>query len=140
MNGAGGAGAPSESVQMNAALQARAVYGDARASVRSPSQIEYQAFAQVTTRLKNEQDADAARFPRLAEALHDNLRLWTLIAGGVADDENGLPEMLRARLFYLAEFTRDHTRKILRREAGAAPLIDINTAVMRGLRQQQGMG
>ena len=70
----------------------------------------------------------------MAEALHDNLRLWTLLAADVAGEENELPAQLRARIFYLAEFTRAHSAKLLSGEAERRPLIDINTAVMKGLR------
>jgi len=41
---------------------------------------------------------------------------------------------LRAQLVYLGEFTRAHTQKVLRGEADPAPLIDINSAIIRGLR------
>ena len=51
----------------------------------------------------------------------------------VADNENALPQELRAQLFYLAEFTEHHSRRVLRREADVTALIDINTAVLRGL-------
>ena len=45
-----------------------------------------------------------------------------------------LPDDLRARIFYLAEFTDQHTRKVLNGRDTAGPLIEINTAIMRGLR------
>jgi flagellar protein FlaF len=48
--------------------------------------------------------------------------------------------MLRARIFYLAEFTRAHTRKVLRRTAGPDALVEINLAVMRGLRASEDRG
>jgi flagellar protein FlaF len=77
-------------------------------------------------------------FPDLVAALHDNRRLWTILAVEVADEANALPRDLRARIFYLAEFIAQHTPKVLTREAGAEALIEINTAIMRGLRGQTG--
>ncbi len=77
--------------------------------------------------------APNANFRALAEALHENRTLWTHLAAEVADDDNELSQDLRARLFYLAEFTAHHSRKVLRGEADVAPLIEVNTAVMRGL-------
>lgn len=122
---------------MDAQHQAAASYGQAQTAVKAPKQIEYQAFARITRALGAAAETDGpSAFPRLAAALHDNLRLWTVIATDVALEGNGLPETLRARLFYLAEFTRAHTRKILAQEEDAAPLIEINTTIMRGLRQQ----
>lgn len=118
---------------MNAAQRANAAYGDARGAQKSPRQVEYQAFARITKALSGAAGAPE-EFPRLAKALHDNLRLWTIVAADVAGDTNGLPDGLRAQLFYLAEFTRAHTGKVLKGEARAEALIEINTAVMKGLR------
>ncbi|MEM1356477.1 MAG: flagellar biosynthesis regulator FlaF [Planctomycetota bacterium] len=114
------------------AHHAGAGYGSARTVVNNPRQIEYQAFAQVTHRMRDAQD-----FPVLADALHRNLKLWTLIAADVAGQGNALPEALRAQLFYLAEFTRTHTASVLRGDAEAGPLVEINLAVMKGLRGQR---
>jgi flagellar protein FlaF len=67
-------------------------------------------------------------------ALHDNRRLWTAFAADLATQGNGFPPELRARLFYLAEFTCRHTDQVLSGAATADVLVEINTAVMRGLR------
>ena len=96
--------------------------------------MEYEAFARVTRHLKRSADLGAAGFADLARALHENRRLWTMLALHVADPANGLPQDLRARLFYLAEFSNLMAGKVLRREAEAGVLVEINTAVMRGLR------
>ena len=47
---------------------------------------------------------------------------------------DGLPALLRARLFWLYEFTASHSRAVLEGKAEATVLVEINTAVMRGLR------
>lgn len=121
---------------MQSAFSAATVYNDVSASVKTPRQIEYQAFAAITKKLGRSAQNGQADFPSFAEALHDNLRLWSILATDVAMEGNPLPKLLRAQLFTLAEFTRDHTRKVLRGEADANALIDINKAIMRGLRQQ----
>ena len=132
---------------MDPRTRAGAAYGGVSTATKTPSQVEYQAFAKITKALtRNGPDADAAAsatskpqsaFSELAEALHENLRLWTIVQGDVASEGNALPSQLRASLFYLAEFTRDHTRKVLKGEADPAALVEINTAVMRGLRRQR---
>ena len=122
---------------MEAARRALSAYGNPKASVKSPRQVEYQAFAKITQDLKGASAKTVIEFPKLAAALHENLRLWTIVATDVVVDENELPDGLRAQLFYLAEFTRAHTSKVLKGEAEAEALIDINTAIMKGLRQQQ---
>ena len=62
--------------------------------------------------------------------------MWTTLAADVADPENALPSTLRAQIFYLAEFTEHHSRLIQRKEASAAALIEVNTAILRGLNGQ----
>jgi len=123
---------------MNAIEQARQAYGAARSPLRSGRSAEHEVFSDVTSRLSAAADAGPTGFARLAAALHDNRRLWTRLAADVADQGNSLPRMLRAQIFYLAEFTDAHSRKVLRGEAGAAALIDINKAVMLGLAGQTG--
>lgn len=115
---------------MNASLQALQAYG-AAAQLRDPRQAERQVLAHVTARLAAA--AASGDFARLAAALSENRRLWTRLAADVAGAGNGLPQELRARLFWLAEFTRAHSSRVLKGEAEAGPLLEINAAVMRGL-------
>ncbi|MFQ5564973.1 MAG: flagellar biosynthesis regulator FlaF, partial [Paracoccaceae bacterium] len=109
--------------------------GDATRAMGTPRNVEYQVFSQVTGRL-NRASTEGRPFSELAMALHENLRLWTIIAIDVTSAENGLPVPLRAQLADLSKFTRSHTLKVLRQEADPGVLIEINTAVMRGLRGQ----
>ena len=99
-------------------------------ALRTPRQAEHGVLSAVTASLRR---ADPENFASVAGALHDNRRLWTRLAADVAGPGNGLPQALRAQIFYLAEFTSHHSRRVLRGEAGLQPLIDVNTAVMRGL-------
>ncbi|MHC0051958.1 flagellar biosynthesis regulator FlaF [Actibacterium sp. D379-3] len=121
---------------MTAHLMAKTAYSaPQQAALRTPRSIEYGVFAQITARLKAAQSAGNPGFPAFAAALHDNRKLWTALAADVAEPGNALPEALRARLFYLARFTQEHTSKILGGQEQADVLIEINTAVMRGLGQ-----
>jgi flagellar protein FlaF len=115
---------------------AKTAYASNKAPIRTPRGTEYEAFARVTHRLKAAADKGKAGFSELAQALHLNRQLWTILAADVAEDGNGLPQDLRARIFYLAEFTTQHSRKVLRGEDSAEALIDINMAIMRGLRSK----
>lgn len=122
---------------MNSAALATTGYGDAQIAFQDFRQGEYRVFAEATRRLRvaaeAKKDAPGA-FALLAEALHDNVRLWLIIAADVASPKNELPAQLRARLFYLAEFTRVHSAKVLAGDAAPDALIDVNTAIMKGLR------
>lgn len=124
---------------MNAMQQAQAAYRTAAHPIRTPRGAEYEAFVRVTSRLKaieGEAAVRPSRFRDLAAAIHDNRRLWTILAADAAGAGNLLPKELRARILYLAEFTRHHSGRVLRDGASAHPLIEINTAVMRGLRDR----
>ncbi|WP_332888537.1 flagellar biosynthesis regulator FlaF [Acidimangrovimonas sediminis] len=114
---------------------ARTAYATPGAPTRTGRGLEYDVLARVTHRLKSASESNDRRaFGALVRALYDNRRLWTILATDVADPGNQLPESLRARIFYLNEFTQQHSRKVLARQATVDVLIDINTAVMRGLR------
>ena len=112
--------------------QARSGY-DAN-SVRTARGTEYALFAQITARLKALDETDLASFPVLADAVADNQRLWATLAEDLMSDANSLPVPLRAQLISLAEFVRRHSLAVLGGRAKLAPLIDINTAIMKGLR------
>lgn len=112
---------------------ARSAYSGAATPTRTGRGTEYEVFARVTRRLRQAQSGEGG-YAALVSALHDNRSLWSTLAADVAVETNGLPKPLRARIFYLAEFTIQHSRRVLAGEAGVEVLIDINTAVMRGLR------
>ena len=118
---------------MNATQLARKAYAPTTFSMKTGRATEAQIVGQITARLRAAAVQADRDFPALVRALHDNRRMWVILATDVADTENGLDPKLRAQIFYLAEFTDQHTAKVLRGEATADALIDINTAVLRGL-------
>ena len=114
---------------------AQTAYSAAATPVRTERGTEYAAFQAVTARLNRARRPDASMKER-AEALHENRKLWTILASDLADSDNGLPQALRAQLFYLAEFSLLQSREGLKRVEALDSLIDINAAVMRGLSGQ----
>ena len=119
---------------MNVIEQARTAYSLSAAPIRTPRTTEYEAFARITRQIKDAMMASDQTYPRLVQALHENRKLWTLLAGEVSDSENQLPDTLRAQIFYLAEFTQQHSSKVLAQTATADVLVEINTSMMQGLR------
>jgi flagellar protein FlaF len=117
--------------------QARSAYASAARPIRTSRGTEYEVFARITGRIISASRDAVGSFPALAAALHDNRRLWTILAADVAEDGNRLSSELRARIFYLAEFTQQHTRKVLAGNAKSDILVEINTAVMGGLRMER---
>ncbi len=117
---------------------AQAAYARPEAPQRSPRSLEYDLLARATKALSDAANRPSDGFTSLVAALDANLRLWSTLAADVAESGNGLPPKLRAQLFYLYEFTAQHSRAVRERRASVDVLIDINTAVMRGLRGQGG--
>lgn len=118
--------------------QARSAYTRPESPQRNPRALEYDLIARMTQRLSAAWGRREGDHAGLLSALDDNLRLWSVLAADVAGPENGLPAPLRAQLFYLYEFTAHHSRDVRDGKASVEVLVDINTAVMRGLRGQRG--
>jgi len=117
---------------VNASLRAHEAYAPTVVPLKSARRIEYDVIARITYRLKAA--IEKGSFAELVEALDENRNLWRILAIDVADPANELPKDLRARIFYLAEFTDAHTSKVIRRTDTAVPLLEVNTAILRGLK------
>jgi len=70
----------------------------------------------------------------LARAAAANADLWSTLAADLADDGNDLPDDLKARLLSLAIFSIRQSHRAIAGNAEPAALIDINLAIMKGLR------
>ena len=57
-----------------------------------------------------------------------------MISSDLADTANAYPDELKAQLIYLGEFTRQHTHKVLSGDDTVDAIIDINSAIINGLR------
>lgn len=101
--------------------------------MRAPRDTEFELIARITRRLRDT-GGQPQRFAEFAEALNENRNLWAVFAVDLVDEKNGLPDELRRSLVYLAQFTLTHTEKLLKGQGSVDILLDINTAVMRGLR------
>ena len=117
---------------------AGAVYARPESPHKTPRALEYELLARVTQALSAAWVTRKENYGGLMTALNDNLRLWATLAVDVAEPGNGLPAPLRAQLFYLYEFSVQHSRAVRENTASVEVLIDINTAVMRGLRGDKG--
>lgn len=114
------------------------LYSDYSNCATTERGVEYRLFARVTRQLAKTDHEGADRFTKRAQAIYDNEQLWTALAADVANEENGLPAELRSKIFYLFEFTRSHSRKVLQGVASSDVLVEINRAIMRGLTGNNG--
>lgn len=102
--------------------------------VRTARDAEYDVFSRVTRMLRQAHMTEDGL--ELIVAVDKNNQLWTILASDLADPGNKLPDQVRAGLLSLAGFALRHGHQALAGKVGIAPLIDINMAMMRGLRQE----
>lgn len=121
---------------MSATSQALRGYATNAVSTRSDRRAEYEVIGRVTQELRDRAVTQKADFPAFAQALHNNQRLWTALVVDIMDAKNPMPAELKARIIYLAEFTNHHSRQVLRKKASIMPLLEINMAVLRGLKKE----
>lgn len=112
---------------------AAAAYAKVSTTILGPRSIEQKAFQQVTGLLSAVNEGENVPMARIAEAIHRNSQLWTLLAADAATAENALPPALRAQIISLALYSQKTGHAVLRKEASLDALIEINTAIMTGL-------
>lgn len=117
---------------MNIISMAQRAYAPTAAPIRTARSAEYDVIARITHRLKKA--IEAGKLPLLIEVLHENRKLWRALALDVADPDNPLPKDVKARVFYLYEFTDHHTSLVIRKRESAVPLLEVNIAILRGLK------
>ena len=118
-------------------LQAQAGYRTTTRETGTDKDIELRVFTSVTAKLSSTDPKEIGGFVKLAEAMHENVQLWTTVMADVASDDNQLPLELRAQIFNLGEFIRKHTLKVLDGSETVDAIIDINKAIIAGLRESQ---
>ena len=115
-------------------------YGAFKREISSERDIEIQLFSSITSRLKKMQEGQSYITGDHAQALTDNVKLWTLLMLDLLSPSNPYPVDLKSSLISLAEFTRSHTQKIYQKEGDVDVLVDINTAILNGLIQARDLG
>jgi len=75
-------------------------------------------------------------FNALADCLYENNKLWTALAVDCMNDDNLLPDDLRASIISLSIFVQKHMHQVLTKKASAVPLLEINAMILRGLKTE----
>ena len=108
-------------------------YRSASQRAESPREIEFRLFSEVTRSLVEAENlGEDALGPRM-EALDWNRRVWAVLAGACAQDDNALPDATRANIISLSLWVDRHSQAVFRREEGFGPLIEVNRLIMQGL-------
>jgi flagellar biosynthesis activator protein FlaF len=108
-------------------------YQRASAQAESPRETEYRVFALVTAGLIRAKESGRERLTDLAEALHKNRQLWSLLAQDCASPNNVLPKQVRAQIVSLSMWVSRHSSEVLQTGGDIDALIDVNRSVMQGL-------
>jgi flagellar biosynthesis activator protein FlaF len=119
---------------MDIAAQAANGYRAVRLQTQSPRHTEAQLFAEITAGLVRAQRAGKPGFQELVAMLHKNRTLWEALVADLALDSNTLPTPLKGQLIQLGHFVRQFTARVLKGEDDVQALIDVNHAILEGLR------
>jgi flagellar protein FlaF len=119
---------------MDVAAQAANGYRAVRLHTESPRRIEAQLFAEITAGMVRARRAGKPGFQDLVAVLYRNRALWETLLADLALEGNALPTPLKAQLIRLGHFVRQFTARVLRGEDDVQTLIDVNSAILEGLR------
>jgi flagellar protein FlaF len=111
---------------------AGSIYGKVMRETESPREIEYRVFEQITAALEDAEHPDAHFTTRIA-AMHRNRELWLTLTCDLANENNELPNSLRASLISLGLWVVRETQRLKRNSGSLADLIEVNRSIMRGL-------
>lgn len=113
---------------------AHAGYNQTRKLTATPRQIEAQIFSRIAADIEAASVNKKETYRELAEAIHQNTKLWSLLITDLASEENAYPDELKANLINLGTFSIRQGRSVLAGSAEAQPLVEINRSVAAGLR------
>ena len=108
-------------------------YGEVTRRTAGEKEIEYALFLQITEALENVLDPETRSLSEWADALNRNQQLWIIIATDLLLPGNALPDELKRSLFFLSDFVRQTSLKVLSGDDGIPDLIEVNKTVMAGL-------
>lgn len=120
---------------MNNTYLAKQGYKAVQKEAASDKAIELRVFMSVTAQLKSVDAENKLEFPKLCDAVLENLKLWKILFLDLINPSNTLPQEIKTSLIQLSDFTTAHSRKVLLGEATPEALIDVNSAIIAGLRQ-----
>ena len=108
-------------------------YAETIAETEDPRELEYLTILQITLDLEKFLGATDVS-PELKSALWRNQLLWSALRADLLSEGNALPDTLKAGLVSLSFSVDRHTPKVLDGSIDVGLLVDVNRAVMRGLK------
>lgn len=112
---------------------AATAYGSVIRGTEDPRDIEYRVLARAAAMLE-EACQPGAGPAALPAAIHENRMVWTTFAADLADQNNSLDDVMKARLISLARWVFAESDRVLRERRSPQALCDVNRVVMAGLK------
>jgi flagellar biosynthesis activator protein FlaF len=110
-------------------------YRRVQKAAESPRDAEYRLFAQVTAALL-QADEQEQRGPALIDTLDWNRRVWSAVSADCSLPGNGLPATLRGQIVSLGLWVSRYSSDVASGAASLDALINVNRAIMDGLKMQ----
>ena len=120
------------------AFNAQSVYGTSGRTIGSDRDVEVQVFQTAIARLRPLMGPDFKLTPDAADTLSENLKLWDILTVDLVHPDNDLDDALVAQIISLGRFVRFHTHGLYSGSGSVDVLVDINTAILKGLLGQPG--
>ncbi|NNU15375.1 flagellar biosynthesis regulator FlaF [Parvularcula sp. ZS-1/3] len=98
--------------------------------------LEAALLERVTARLKAHRDEEALSHGPLLEALHANRSLWMTLAIDLASPDNRQTKEVKASMISIAGFIERNTHAAAKSMDVLDSFVDINEAILSGLRQE----
>lgn len=119
---------------MQTAAMATEGYSQNRSQTKTAKSIEYDAVSKITFLMQSSLTPPGIPFSRLCEVIGKNRKLWRIFSLEALNPQNPLARETKERILSLASFVDSYSSRVLRREADPTALVEINIAIMRGLK------
>ncbi len=111
-------------------------YQAARARAETPRSAELRLLGEITGQMMDAEER-GLKGALLMPPLHRNREVWNAFHNDCNDPNNGLPRELRAQIVSIALWVDRFTSDVIAGRERIRELIDVNRAIMEGLRATQ---
>lgn len=110
---------------------AQQAYGNVQSRTASDKEIEQALMAQITAELEELAAQEKPDRAKWYAAVSRNLKMWTIFASDLSNENNGLPDDLKSQILYLADFVSQQSRALFAKSEGElTDLISINNILL----------
>jgi flagellar protein FlaF len=100
--------------------------------IKTSRDLEYFALLRIVKKLQNSIESNDRK--STIEAIYENNQLWTAFAADLINPGNALPDNIKLGLVAIAIYSIKRGGYVLKDNVDASVLVEINLAIMKGLR------